>query len=63
MAVDELTAGEKLDRALAEKPGRDDIAALRQEMNAQNGQILQAIQNLAGRVDELSRQFAASQKR
>lgn len=52
--TDTLTAGEKLDRALAEKPGHEDLAQINGKLDA----VLQAVQNLAGRVDELSKQVA-----
>ena len=38
---------------------REEIAASEARTAAQSAAILQAVQNLAGRVDELSRQFAA----
>jgi len=56
---DELTAGEKLDRSLNEKPGNAELRRIEEKLDTKMDAILQAVQNLAGRVDELSRQFAA----
>jgi len=63
---DELTAGEKLDRALNEKLGKDDVARLEAKISKVDSKIdalLQAMQNLGGRMegrmDEMSKQLAA----
>jgi len=57
--AEDLTAGEKLDRALNEKSGHEDIVRLEAKID----QLLQAMQNFSGRMegrmDEISRQLAA----
>jgi len=57
--AEDLTAGEKLDRALNEKSGHEDIV----RVEAKIDQLLQAMQNFSGRMegrmDEISRQLAA----